>query len=584
MALDSAANPLADNAIGDAIDGATPLEVADEAASSRTRRLAYSTLIVMIAFATAKGISLVQTFIIARTFGVGSEWDAFVTANRIPELLFTLIAGGALAHAFIPIFSGYLAQDDRQGAWRAASHVINTIFTTTLIASVIVFFLAPWLVANVVASGFDATAQAQTVQLMRVLLLSTLIFSVSGIVMGILQSFNHFLLPAIAPIMFDVGILIGVLFLLKPFGVYGIAMGAVLGAALHLLIQIPGLIRFRARWSLELGLTDPVLWRVIRLMLPRVVGLGVFSLNFIVMNNIASRLGTGSVSALDWGWRLMQIPQTLVGTAMGTVIFPTLAALSEVGDEDGKRGAMSGALRFILIATIPSSVGLVLIGRPMISLLEGGAFDATASALVYSTLQAFALGLIVHSALEVVARSFYADKDTLTPLWAALGAAAINLFLSFTLSGVLIAENTFTAYNQVSATFSALGFRPEQGNVAGLAIANSLGVMFEVLVLLWVLRRRWHGADENSIARTVMQATVASLVMGAAILGVEMLWRVLGFTGRSAIWTVAQIGVETLVGVIVFVMVAALLRMQELTFLRNLVLRRGSRITAATTS
>lgn len=568
----------------DVIDGTTPLEVTEEANRSRTRRLAFSTLTVMIAFAAAKGISLLQTFIIARTFGVGSEWDAFVTANRIPELLFTLIAGGALAHAFIPIFSGYLAQDDRTGAWRTASHVINTIFTTTLIASTIVFFLAPWLVANVVASGFTPAEQEQTVQLMRMLLVSTLIFSVSGIVMGILQSFNHFLLPALAPIMFDVGILIGVLFLLEPFGVYGIAMGAVLGAALHLLIQVPGLIRFRARWSPELGLNDPVLWRVIRLMLPRVAGLGVFSLNFIVMNNIASRLGTGSISALDWGWRLMQIPQTLVGTAMGTVIFPTLAALSEVGDEDGKRGAMSGALRFILIATIPASVGLVLVGRPMISLLEGGAFDATASALVYSTLQAFSLGLIVHSALEVVARSFYADKDTLTPLWAALGGAAINLFLSFTLSGVTTAENTFTAYRLVDATFPTLGFRPEQGNVAGLAVANSLGVMFEVVVLLFVLRRRWHGADENSIARTVIQATIASLVMGLVILGIEALWSTFGFADRGTIWTVLQIGIEGVVGVIVFVVVAGLLRMKELIFLRDVILRRTSRQKLASAS
>jgi putative peptidoglycan lipid II flippase len=581
MALDSAANPIGDDTLDQALDGTTPREVTDEVANSRTRRLAYSTLIVMVAFGAAKAISLLQTFIIARTFGVGSEWDAFVTANRIPELLFTLIAGGALAHAFIPIFSGYLAQDDRQGAWRVASHVINTIFMTTLVASVIVFFLAPWLVANVVASGFDPAAQAQTVQLMRLLLVSTLIFSISGIVMGILQSFNHFLLPAIAPIMFDVGILIGVLFLLTPFGVYGIAMGAVLGAVLHLLVQVPGLIRFRARWSPELGLNDPVLWRVIRLMLPRVAGLGVFSLNFIVMNNIASRLGTGSVSALDWGWRLMQIPQTLIGTAMGTVIFPTLAALSEVGDEDGKRGAMSGALRFILIATIPSSVALVLLGRPTISLLEGGAFDANASVLVYSTLQAFALGLIVHSALEVVARSFYADKDTLTPLWAALGGAAINLVLSFTLSNVLTAENTFTAYNQVNATFPVLGFRPEQGNVAGLAVANSLGVTFEVLVLLWVLRERWHGADENSIGRTVLKATVASLAMGLAILGIELLWNMFGFAGRGLIWTVAQLGIEGIAGLIVFMIVATLLRMQELIYLRKVLLRRVSRTSAA---
>jgi putative peptidoglycan lipid II flippase len=552
-----------------------------DAQTSRTRHLARSTVIVMVAFGLAKVISLAQTFIIARVFGVGAEWDAFVTANRIPELIFTLIAGGALAHAFIPIFSGYLAREDHAGGWRVASQVINFIFGVTFIASVIAYFAAPWLIANFVAPGFTAEAQATTVGLMRVLLISTLIFSVSGIVMGILQSFNHFLLPAVAPMMFDVGILIGVLFFLPAFGVYGIAYGAVLGAALHLGVQIPGLIRFRARWSPSLGLRNPVLWRVIRLMLPRVAGLGVFSVNFIVMNNIASRLGTGSVSALDWGWRLMQIPQTLIGTAMGTVIFPTLAQLSALGDENGKRANMTGALKFIMIGSIPSSLGLIFVGRPLISLLEGGQFDASASDLVYSTLQFFALGLIVHSVLEVIARSFYADGDTLTPLWAALGGAAINLVLSFTLSGVAQAESALSAYGVIAAT--APGFlapRPDFGFVGGLALANSLGVMFEVVFLMFILRKRWHGINEGALATTTLKTLAASLVMTAAIVAVDLLWVALDLEARGRILLIVEIAVQVVVGILVFVGTAALLRMEELRALLNLVLRRRSEAAA----
>ncbi|MBC7814702.1 MAG: murein biosynthesis integral membrane protein MurJ [Burkholderiales bacterium] len=513
-------------------------------APGRTERLTRSTLIVMLAFAVAKVISLAQTFIIANVFGAGREWDAFVTANGVPELIFTLISGGALAHAFIPIFSGYLASEDRAGAWRIASHVINTIFVTTLLVSVVVFLLAPTLVTNWIAPGFDAATQAQTIQLMRILLISTLIFSISGISMGILQSHNRFVLPALAPIMFDLGILFGVAFLIPAFGVYGVAIGAVIGAALHLGVQVPGLIRVRAHWWPELGLRDPVLWRVIRLMLPRVAGLGVFSLNFLVMNSIASRLGEGSVSALSWGWRLMQIPETLIGTAMGTVIFPMLAALSELGDERGKREAMSGALRFILIATIPSAIGLIIVGPPLIRLLERGAFDASASAMVYSTLRFFALGLVVHSALEIVARSFYADKDTLTPLWAALGGAALNLGLSYALSGV----------NNPDA--------PNLG-VGGLALANSIGTAFEVFVLLWLLRRRWHGANETALGRTIIKTIAASLVMTLAILIIDTLWNALGLADRSLPFIVAQVAIESLVGVAVFIGVALLLKMDE---------------------
>src|SRR5690606_5808487 len=202
-------------------------ESVSDTRADRNRKIARSTLIVMIAFGVAKAISLLQTVVIAQVFGLSQEWDAFVVANSIPELIFTLIAGGALAHAFIPIFSSFLARDDQQGAWRTATHVINTIFLATFTASAIAFIAAPWLVANIAAPGFDAAGQAQTVELRRSLPRTALIISVTGTWMGILQSHNQCLLPAPAPSMFDVGILIGVIFLISLFGVNGIAIGAV---------------------------------------------------------------------------------------------------------------------------------------------------------------------------------------------------------------------------------------------------------------------------------------------------------------------------------------------------------------------
>ena len=536
------------------------------------RHLARSTFIVMLAFLAAKIISLVQTLIIAQAFGVGRDLDAYVAANRIPELIVILISGGALTHAFIPVFSGFLAKGDLDSAWRLSSHLINSIFTLALLLSAIVFALAPWLVDHVVAPGFDGPTAQSTVDLMRILLLSTIIFAVSGIFSGILNSHQHFLLPALAPIMFDIGILIGVIFLLPRFGINGIAYGAVLGAGLHFSIQIPGLFRYEMRWRLELGWSNPQLWRVIRLMLPRIGGLGVFSLNFLVMNNIASRLGAGSVSALDWGWRLMQIPQTLIGTAMGIVIFPTLAALSELDDLSGKRDAMSGALRFILICSIPSAIALILLGRPLISLLERGAFDASASALVYSTLSMFTLGLIVHSALEIIARSFYADKDTLTPLFAALGGALINFGLAFALSDVARVDSN-ALLNAIALSAPSLQLSREVGNVSGLALANSLGVMFEVLALLFILRRRWRGIAEKTLARALLKTLVASLVMAAAIVAFDLVWESL-VLGSGISLTILRLALAGTGGLAAFLLTALLLKMQEIPELAKLIRQR----------
>jgi putative peptidoglycan lipid II flippase len=538
--------------------------------TGKTRQLIRSTLVVMAAFALARVISLGQTVIIAGRFGVGPEADAYAAANRLPELIFNVFAGGALGNAFIPIFAGFLARGDREGAWRVASRVVNAVFVVTLIASAIAAVFAPWLVAEVVAPGFDAANQAQTADLMRILLVGTLIFSVSGLMMGILQSHDRFLLPALAPSMYDIGILIGIVFLLPSLGVRGVAIGAVLGAALHLGIQVPGLIRVRAQWWPGLNWRDPSLRHVVRLMLPNVVAIGLFSINFVVMGSIASRLGTGSVAALDWGWRLMQIPQTLIGTAMAIVIFPTLSALSELGDTEGKRAAFSGSARYILIATIPAAAGLALIGPALISLLERGAFDASASTLVYSTLRFFALGIIFHSLLEITASSFYADKDTLTPMAVRVLGAAINISLAFVLSGVAAVDARY--FGNLAAPY--LGLPRHVGAVGGLALANSIAIGVEVLILIVILRRRWHGIHENVLRTTLVKTLAATAAMAAVITLINAGWSAVGLDHGRFLFTMLQVAVLTISGIIVFVGMTLILRMEEVRTMLALIRRR----------
>lgn len=514
--------------------------------ASRNQRLARSALVVMIAFGVAKIISLVQTVILSQVFGTGAEMDSYVTANVIPETIFTLIAGGVLAQAFIPLFSSLLSKNDESGAWKLASHVINSAFLLTLVASLLAFVLAPWFIGTLVAPGMEPEAIDQAAGMMRVLLIGTLIFSVSGILMGILNSYNHFLTPAIAPAMYDIGILIGAMFLVVPFGIMGLAYGTVLGAALHLIVQLPALFRYPVKWRFALGWADPTLRRLVLLMLPRIADLGLFQITtYVLTTNIASRLGEGAISAQSWAWRIMQIPQTLIGTAIGTVIFPTLAALSEAQDAEGKRNAMSGALRYILTLTIPSAVLLILCGMDAVSLLERGAFTAESTALVYSALRFYALGVIVHSILEVAARSFFADKDTLTPFFIAFGGSAVNIITSLIFTGVLTAEN------------------PDPINVGGLALGNTLGVTFEIILLLFLLRRRWGGINTTELGRTTGKALAGSLVMGLIVVIVQAVWGALGLHEQGTLMTIIGLGVQVALGGIAFVITAWFLRMDE---------------------
>ncbi len=528
-------------------------------------RIARSAALVIGLLAFAKLFGLIEKWVGLDRFGVTSAWDTFAAANQIPEQLFNLIAGGALAYAFIPIFGTFLTKDDQDGAWKLASNVLNTIFLAAIILSIIVFFTAPWLIANVVAPGFKnpfvdlgsplnssffhsvfhPDLVAQSANLMRILLLSLLIFSISGLCTGILHTYQRFLLPTLAPILFDAGNLFGVAVLARYFGVYGAAMGAVIGAALHFGIQVPGLLRVRAKWRPILNWRDPALRQVITLMIPRAIGLALINVNALIATNIASTLGSGSVASYNRGWSLMQLPETLIGTAMGIVIFPTLATLSAAGDLRGKRDAMSGALRFILIASIPAAVAMIVAGRPLVGVLEGGAFDSGSGDRVFRVLQFFALAIVTHSAVEVVARSFYADKDTITPLWVALFTAAINWALAWQLSGVL--------------------------GAAGLAFANSLAVGVEMLSLIVILRRRWHGINEAALLASGLKALVAALIMGIVMAGVGTVTASMG-TGRFTL--LFRAGIELGIGAVVYVGAALLLGMSEVRDLPKLILQR----------
>lgn len=472
--------------------------------------------------------------------------------------------------------------------------MINTVFTVTLVLSVLGFFFAPWLVEHVVAPGFEADKVDQTVKLMRILLLSTLIFSVSGMFQGVLHSHNHFLLPALAPILFDVGILFGVIVLIGPLGVYGIAWGAVIGAVMHLSVQVPGLIRYGMRWQVRLGWHDPELHHVIRLMIPRVIGLFTVTFNTLVFNNVASRMGSGAVSAFDWGYRLMNIPETLIGTAMGFVVFPTLAAYSAVGDSDSKRGAMSGALRFVMIATIPSAVGLILIGRPMVALLERGAFDANDSRLVYGALTFFAFGLIFQSLHEILSRSFYADKDTFTPLWTAIIAAGVNVLLVGGLYLLYVdrfygeVQSAFTSWaglwsggndTVAQATLTAASDRHREivsglAGVGGLALAYSVTFLVEVTLLLAILRRRWGGIDERQLMQTALRTLAASAVMAAVVLAADAVFGALGFHDAGLVLTALRVLGLAGVGAVTFVIAGLVVGLRELRTLPGMVRRR----------
>jgi putative peptidoglycan lipid II flippase len=508
--------------------------------------VARAATLVMILFIASRFLGLLREVVIARQFGTSGDMDAYLAAFRLPDFLFYVVAGGALGSAFIPTFTGYLTREDLPGAWRLASAVINWVTLILIALSGMAALLAPWIVATFFGE-FSPGQQALTVELMRWMLISTVIFGASGVVMGILNAHQHFLLPALAPVIYNMAIILGAWFLGPTWGVRGLTAGVVGGAAAHFLVQVPGLVQHRMRYRPVLAVREASLHEVGRLMAPRVLGLAAVQLNFMVNAILASGLSTGSLTALNYGWIIMLLPQGIIAQSVATALFPTLAALVARGERSEMRRIFSAILGSLLFLTLPAATGLLILRVPIARLLERGEFDATSTALTAWALGFFALGLVGHAVVEIVARAFYALKNTKTPVSVGIAAMAVNIGLSLLLLRV----------------FAQQGWPPH----GGLALANSIAVTLEMIVLVFLLRPLMGGLGEAGLARSIAKMGLVTAGMGLA------LWWLRPFLPASPSWLGGLAGIA--VGGAIYLGLAYMVGIDELRIVLQKILRRN---------
>jgi putative peptidoglycan lipid II flippase len=507
----------------------------------------------MAAFVLSRVLGLVRDSLLGSTFGAGAELDAYTAAARVTETLYYLVAGGALASAFIPTFTAYLARDERETAWQVASAVINLVLVVTVVASLVAALIAPWLVANVLAPDYQPEVQALTVSLLRWMLASTVIFGVSGLLMGILNANDHFLLPALAPSFYNLGILLGIVLLARRGGIHGVAVGTVIGAALHLLVQLPALHGTGGTYTPTLGLrlNAPAargVRNVGRLMLPRVLGLAITQLNFWVNVNLGSRIGVeGVVSALKLGFSLMLLPQGVLAQAAATVLLPTFSAQAARGEQDELRATLTSASQAIWYLTLPATVGLIALSGPIVEMFfKRAAFDDQDVAMVAWALVWYAVGLVAHSLLEIVTRAFYALHDTMTPVWVGGGAMVLNLVLSIVFAWGL---------ERVGRTYWATAYQPWMP-LGGLALANSLATILETATLSLLL----HGRLTKAGAQATRTGSIRRTGLGSALMA-AVLWAFMRLAPTQNPWLLG--GGGALVGLGSYLIATLLLRSPE---------------------
>ena len=470
-----------------------------ETAPSANRQIARAAGTVMLAFALSNLIGLVRQILISRAFGTDRSIDAFYAASTYPNLIFNLVAGGALSSAFIPTFTGLLAKNERRPAWKLASSITNLILLVLSLLSILSAFLAPQIIKYILAPDFQPDQQQLAASLLRILLIAPAIFGVSGLLMGILNAHQRFLLPALAPSMYWIGMILGLLFLVPFMGIYGLAWGAVLGAVLHLAVQIPDLLKLPFRLYVPtLGLDSETVREVGRLMVPRLVGVGVVQLNFVINVIIASGLSEGSLSAITYAWQVMTMPQVVIAQAIAIAALPTFSAQIARGDPQAMRASLAATLRGVVFLSLPASLGLILLREPLITLLfKRGSFDAQSVNLVSWALLWYAAGLIGHNVVEILSRAFYALHDTKTPVLVGASAMTLNIVFSFALSSL----------------FAKIGWMPH----GGLALANSLATALEMTALFILMRSRLKGLEGRNIWLGFVQAALGTLVMSLVV-------------------------------------------------------------------
>ena len=509
----------------------------------------------LVAFSSlvSRFLGIFRDRILAGQFGAGDTLDIYYAAFRVPDLMFNLLVLGALSAGFIPILTSIIKDsrgDDKEcpspesnkEAWELVSNILNIMVVGLMGILLLGVIFAPHLM-EVVTPGFSGEKQAMTANVTRIMFLSPLLLGVSSVMGGILQSFKRFLVYSLAPIVYNIGIIIGALYFAPFWGVYGLAWGVVLGAFLHMFIQLLMALRLGFRYRPIFRFRDSRVREIGRLMIPRTLTLGVTQFNLLVMTMIASGLAGGSLAVFNFANNLQSFPVGIFGISFAIAAFPTMSSVAF----NKKRlvANFSYTVRQILFFIVPATVLLLTLRAQIVRVILGtGRFDWGDTILTIDTLSFFAIGLFAHAIVPLLIRMFYARHNSRTPFFIGIVAATANVIAAYWLSGVF--------------------------GVAGLGLAFSIAGIVNFILLWLVLHVELKGLDDIRIFLSTLKFSAAAIMCGVTVQAAKLV--VWPYIDMARFWGVLTQGaVAGICGILVYLLVCYILGSEELFTLWTLI-------------
>ena len=522
-------------------------------------------LLVALSSLISRFLGVFRDRILAGEFGAGDTLDIYYAAFRVPDLIFNLLVLGAISAGFIPIITCLIrdplcrirtmfSESPNREAWELVSNILNVLGLVLLVLSGLGILFAPGL-TKLIAPGFSPEKQALTVALTRIMFLSPVFLGISSVLGGVLQSYKRFFVYSLAPIMYNIGIIVGALYFTPRWGIYGLAWGVVFGAALHMLIQLPAVISLGFRYQPIIDLKNSNFRRIAVMMLPRTMSLGISQINLVVITIIASTLASGSLTVFNFANNLQFFPVSIFGISFAVAAFPALAA--SAFDKKKLISDFSNIFRQILFFIMPAAVLLLTLRAQIIRVILGtGRFNWEDTIRTIDTLGFFIISLFAQAALPLLVRVFYARHNSKTPFYVGLIAAGVNVILSLWLPKLTFCREILGSGGEVINECMPLG-------VAGLGLAFSIASILNFIMLWLVLRSEIGNLDEARILISTVKFSAAAIAAGLAVQGMKLV--VWPYIDMTRVWGVFTQGfIAGMSGILVYLAFCSLLKSEEL--------------------